>query len=268
MAASSVAFGLITASAVNRMPATDRGEVTSPLAAHDTNCLLPPGAIESRLSDIDEGKALVQIERDQIEALVDPTPAVIQHSAIPPGLGMLYRYHPDAAQRLADGFLRFLHSGQGRLVVARSRSGTIVGYAVIEKPDPQERWGDPSAPPLWELGFIEVARGWRRQGIGRRLLRAAFDDRIVVATCYAWHWDLLGTRLSKSAYRDALQCFLGPEGFKPLETDEPNIREDPAKLLLARIGPLVDPQAYARFLALLRRGEGTDPARGSSLFPD
>lgn len=200
-----------------------------------------------------------QIEKQSVQILVDPPPEVIQQATIATGLGILFRYHPDARQRLAEAFVRFVHTVEGRLVLARSEKKMIVGYAAIEKPDPQERWGGPSAPELWELGFIEVARGWRRRGIGRELLQACFadgmfDDRIVLATCYAWHWDLRGTVLSKPDYRDTLVRFLSSEDFKVVKTDESNIAEDPANRLLARIGPRVDPVVYSKFVALLYTG--------------
>lgn len=203
-------------------------------------------------------------EQDVLEFLVDPTPEVIQECRIAPGLGIIYRYHPDAGQRLAEGFPRFVEGREGRLVLARFTEGLIVGYALIAKPDPRERWGDPSAPELRELGFIEVARGWRRQGIGRRLLRAcfadgAFDDRIVLSTAYAWHWDLQGSGLSKGAYREVLLRLFGSEGFKAVETDEGNIREDPANRLLVRVGLRVDPEATTRFLALLQAAHAEAP---------
>jgi acetoin utilization protein AcuA len=207
------------------------------------------------------GKSLVESGQDQVEILVDTTPEVIQQSAIAPGMGILYHYHPDAGQRLADGFVHFAQTVEGRLVLACCKTDLIVGYAVIEKPDPQERWAEQDASELWEPAFIEVARRWRQRGIGQKLLRACFadgvfDERIVLATGYAWHWDLKDTHLSKTAYRDALSRLLGSEGFKPFETDEPNIREDPANRLLARIGPRVNPSIYHQFVALLRTGPG------------
>lgn len=190
-----------------------------------------------------------------IEVLVDPPVEVIRQSVVTPGMGILYRYHPDTDQRLAEGFPRFIEDGQGRLVVARSGKN-IVGYAAITRPDSQERWGDPSAPELWELAFIEVARGWRQRGIGRELLGACFadgalDDRIVLATAYVWHWDLEGTGLSKEEYQDVLVRTFRSIGFEPLETDEPNIQEDPTNRLLVRVGPRVNPKVREAFLALL-----------------
>ena len=197
----------------------------------------------------------------EVEVLVNPTAEVLGQCTIAPGMGILYHYHPDADRRLVEGFPRFLENGEGRLVVARSATD-IVGYVAITRPAPQERWGDASAPKLLELGFIEVARGWRQRGIGRKLLRACFadgrlDNHIVLATAYAWHWDLEGTELSKDAYRKVLDRFFGSEGFAPFETDEPNIAEDPANRLLVRIGPRVSPETLARFLALLHAGEAT-----------
>jgi GNAT superfamily N-acetyltransferase len=218
------------------------------------------------------GKAQEESEQEPVlEVLVDPPLEVIRQSVITPGMGILYRYHPDTDRRLAEGFPRFIESGQGRLVVARS-GRNIVGYAVITRPDSQERWGDPGAPELWELAFIEVARGWRQRGIGRELLRACFadgalDDRIVLATAYAWHWDLVGTGLSKDTYQDVLVRCFGSVGFEPLQTDEPNIQEDPANRLLVRIGPRVSPKVREEFLALLHLGETTALASRNGIGP-
>lgn len=205
-----------------------------------------------------------------VEVLVNPAAEVMQQSTIAPGMGILYRYHPDANQRLADGFPRFIQDGQGRLAIARVGKD-IIGYVVIVKPDLQERWGDPNAPALWELGFIEVARGWRGRGIGRKLLRACFadgslDDQIVLATAYSWHWDLDGTGLSKNAYRKVLDRFFGFEGFQPLDTDEPNIMEDPANRLLVRIGPRVRPDVCAQFLALAHADQGRIAAHPTTII--
>ena len=151
------------------------------------------------------GKLLEDIDPQPVktEVLVNPAVEILQESTIAPGMGILYRYHPDSDRRLAEGFPRFIQYTAGRLVVARSGKD-IVGYVVIASRDPHERWGHASAPKLLELGFIEVARGWRKRGIGRKLLHACFadralDDQIVLATAYAWHWDLEGTQLSKDA---------------------------------------------------------------------
>jgi len=218
------------------------------------------------------GKAQEENEQEPvIEVLVDPSLEAIRQSVVTSGMGILYRYHPDTDQRLAEGFPRFIEGGQGRLVVARSGQH-IVGYAVITRPDSQERWGEPSAPELWELAFIEVARGWRQRGIGRGLLRACFadgalDDRIVLATAYVWHWDLEGTGLSKEAYQDVLVRCFGSVGFESLQTDEPNIQEDPANRLLVRIGPRVNPKVREEFLALLHPGETAALASRAGIAP-
>jgi acetoin utilization protein AcuA len=208
----------------------------------------------------------MNVSSDSVEILIDPLPEVIERSAVAAGMGVLYRYHPDSTQRLAEGFPRFAQTTDGRLVLARAMDHRIVGYALIARPDPRERWADPSAPEVWELGMIEVARGWRRRGIGRQLLRACladgrYEDRIVLATAYSWHWDLHGTHLAKAEYRAVLLRLFGSEGFRQFATNEPNVQEDPANHLLVRIGPRVRPEARARFLNLLQ----TDPARATAL---
>lgn len=203
---------------------------------------------------------------DSVEILIDSLPEVIEQSTVATGMGVLYHYHPDSTQRLAEGFPRFAQTTDGRLVLARAMNHLIVGYALIARPDPRERWGDPSVPEVWELGMIEVARGWRGRGIGRQLLRACFadgryDDRIVLATAYSWHWDLQGTHLSKAEYRAVLLRLFGSEGFHQFATNEANVQEDPANRLLVRIGPRVTPEARARLQNLLQ----TDPARATAL---
>ncbi len=207
---------------------------------------------------------------DSVELLVDPTSEIISQSRVAPGMGALYSYHPDSGQRLGEGFPRFAQTTEGRLVLARTMKGLIVGYALIARPDPRERWRDRSAPEIWELGMIEVARGWRKRGIGRKLLEAcfadgAFDDRIVLATAYSWHWDLKGTGLSKAAYREVLSRLFSTAGFTRLATNEPNIQEDPANQLFGLIGPRVNRDALARFLVLLQADRGLASDAGESL---
>src|SRR5574341_2049634 len=51
------------------------------------------------------GRMNVLIE--SVEILVDPPPEVIEQSTVAAGMGILYRYHPDSTQRLAEGFPPF-----------------------------------------------------------------------------------------------------------------------------------------------------------------
>jgi hypothetical protein len=44
---------------------------------------------------------------DSVEILIDPRPEVIEQSTVAAGMGILYRYHPDSTERLAEGFSCF-----------------------------------------------------------------------------------------------------------------------------------------------------------------
>ncbi len=172
---------------------------------------------------------------------------LIRQLKIDPGLGHLTSSSPTVERERLIGTAR---RRDGNVTLAYTDDGVIVGYVAISHPDERDRWGN--IKDVYEMLAIDVSRHWRGRGIGQQLLRVAFADhiwdrRIVFATAYSWHWDLEDTGLSKEAYAKMLADIVHTVGFIPFETDEPNIRWDPANMLLVRVGADVDESTYCSF---------------------
>lgn len=137
----------------------------------------------------------------------------------------------------------------GRVYIARA-GREIVGYVAFHRPDEFSRWY--RHPDVLELGGIEVARGWRRRKVGSHLLRYVFaedcwKDFIVISTEYFRHWDTDGNRMDVWEYRNMLDRFFSQVGFMPMPTNDPDIMEHPANMLMARVGSRVDMEAIMFF---------------------
>jgi acetoin utilization protein AcuA len=87
---------------------------------------------------------------------------------------------------------------------------------------------------------LEVAMGTGR-----------FEDKIVLATLYHWHYDLEHSGLSSYAYRRLLERLYGSVGFRVYKTDDPEIAYYPSNSLMARVGPRASPELRAAFEHLL-----------------
>ncbi len=141
-----------------------------------------------------------------------------------------------------------------------------IGYLSVQPPDPVERWGAlrraPGGDAVYEIGAIEVAPRARGAGHGSALLDTAFgggrfDDALVLAVLYAWHYDLARRGLGALQVRRALQRFYARVGFEARTTRDPDITEDPANALLVRVGSRAPAGLVAAFEALR-----TQPAGG------
>lgn len=165
-----------------------------------------------------------------------------------------------ALERIAGG-------AGSNVILAHSEDGRIVGFVAIAPPSTAERWGKPFIPGLIEAMAIEVSQEWRGLGIANKMMETGlrdpwFDDKIVICTGYAWHWDLESSGLDKAAYRRMLLEYLEKAGFMYYETDEPNVNLDSANFFTARIGPGVDAELYDRFEQLLFKDQAWADFRG------
>ncbi len=127
---------------------------------------------------------------------------------------------------------------EGLVYIARHQQ-EIIGYVLFHKPSEYTRWS--RHPRLLELGAIEVSRSWQRLGIAKELLRQAFknemlEDYVVITTEFYWHWDLKGSGLDVFGYQRMLTRLFGSVGFKRRGTDDPDILEHPANMLMVRFG--------------------------------
>jgi len=130
------------------------------------------------------------------------------------------------------------NSPEGLVYIARHEQ-EIVGYVLFHYPSRYSRWS--RHPRLLELGAIEVAPRWQRRGIAGALLQRAFtndqlEQYVVITTEYFWHWDLKNSGLDVWEYQKMLTRLFGSVGFKRRRTDDPEILEHPANMLMVRFG--------------------------------
>lgn len=170
------------------------------------------------------------------------------------GLGVFPQYR--SIIRDKDTLKEIAALEDANMVIAYNEDGKIVGYVAFSYPSPLERWCKNGHGLLYELGSIEVSRGWRRLGLAKKMLEIAleddeWEDKILFLTGFSWHWDMQGTGLPKSNYRNMLMHIFQPFGFRHFYTTEPNIIMDSANMLMARIGARVSDEDRERFLDLV-----------------
>ncbi len=168
-----------------------------------------------------------------------------------PGLRAFAR-RPEREHEL---LLKIVDSEQGELILAYTAEGVIVGQLTVAR-----------AGAWWEQTeicrevAIEVSENWRQLGIASRLItlastRADLEERILLAMGLSWHWDLETPGLNAIQYRAMLIRLVAPYGFTEYLTTEPNIRDNPANILLARLGSRVPFAEINRFYTCLLRSE-------------
>lgn len=175
------------------------------------------------------------------------------------GIGASSGDSPKGREYQREALIHVAEAG-GRVVVALE-GAEIVGYVTLHKPGPDQRWGRWPLLPVLELGGIEVARGYRRQGMARGMIAEALSDpiietRVVYAVAYAWYWDLEINGLNKGEYRSMLARLLEPFGFREVWTDDPDVLLDPNNLMLVRVGARVSFDIRRAFERRLVEGRG------------
>lgn len=130
----------------------------------------------------------------------------------------------------------------------------IVSYVTFQKPD-YPWWQERCFSRLLELGSIETDPAWRKMGLTTTMLDQVlknpafpyFEDFIIIAVQFIHSWDLATTGLNPWAYRALMTRFFGRYGFVPWETVDPEVREHPCNLLLARSGRETSPADSKHF---------------------
>jgi acetoin utilization deacetylase AcuC-like enzyme/GNAT superfamily N-acetyltransferase len=135
------------------------------------------------------------------------------------------------------------------LTLAHTPSGEIVGEVTLA---PGDEWWE-GLENVYEVA-IEVSSTWRGLGIAKNLLAFALDldaleDMILFAMGLSWHWDMENLGLNVFRYRELISRLFASQGFIEYATTEPNVRMEPANVLLARIGKRVDQRVTGRFLS-------------------
>ncbi len=168
--------------------------------------------------------------------------------------------------RQHQALVKIAASEDGCVSIARSEN-QLVAYAAFHRPDSFERMGTDTTGGIYELGAVEVTPARRSGHLARRLLELTFEtglfeDRVVIATLYYWHYDLEGSGLSIYRYRNLLERLYASVGFSVFTTDDPEIRGYPENALMARIGASA-PQEVVQSFHNLRFTEKGMPMSGS-----
>lgn len=129
------------------------------------------------------------------------------------------------------------------LIFTATLANIIVSYVSFQKPD-YPWWQKRCFPYLIELGSIETDPSWRNMGISKALLENLFknsnflffEDFIVIAVQFIQSWDLINTGMSPWTYRQFMLDFFKKFDFVTWETVDPEVREHPCNILLARVG--------------------------------
>jgi acetoin utilization protein AcuA len=155
-----------------------------------------------------------------------------------------------APERQLEALIGIAQDSLGCVCFARL-GHRLVGYATFHPPDKIERWSGASVPGLLELGAVETSKLHRGRHLARHLLEVAFktgrfEDKIVIATIYHWHFDLEGTGLTTYAYKKLLERLYTGVGMQVFKTDDPEL-DFPGNSLMARVGPQAMPELIAEF---------------------
>ncbi len=140
------------------------------------------------------------------------------------------------------------------LIFITALANTVVSYASFQTPD-YPWWQERCFPRLTELGSIETAPSWRKMGLINILMTAIFlnldfayfEDFIIIAVQFIQSWDLRNTGLSPWAYRQFMLDLFGKYGFVTWETIDPEIREHPCNILVARVGTNINVNLVKHF---------------------
>ena len=141
------------------------------------------------------------------------------------------------------------------LTLAYTPLGKIVGQVTVA---PADAWWS-GLEHVYETA-IEVSSNWRRQGIAQRLLTFAaeqeeLENMILLAMGLSWHWDTEGLGLNSLYYRELIARLFASQGFVEYLTSEPNIRMDPANILLVRLGSKIEEEQVDQFFQRLLQSE-------------
>ncbi len=131
---------------------------------------------------------------------------------------------------------------------------TVIGYATFHDPD-FPWWRNTGIAELVELGGLEIARPWRGVGVAKALFQALFcneqfpyfEDKIVMNIQTIYCWDLDCSAETTWQYRNMMKTMLEKFDFFVQFTDDPEVREHPANMLMVRIGRNTSKQSREAF---------------------
>jgi GNAT superfamily N-acetyltransferase len=178
-------------------------------------------------------------------------PALVEALQVDEGLRAFART-PDREHQL---LLDLASKPENRLTLAYTPAGKIVGQATLA---PLAGWWR-DIGNAYEIA-VEVSPAFRNLGVAHQLLSLALDfegveKSLVVGLGFSWHWDYAGLGLSRFQYREVIARLFAAHGFAEYLTSEPNIRIDPANILLARLGRCMEQESMSRFFEWLLQSD-------------
>lgn len=178
-------------------------------------------------------------------------PSLVESLQIDNGLRAFARL-PEREHEL---LLSIARQPESRLTLAYTTTGKIVGQATLA---PLDGWWQ-GIGNAYEVA-VEVSASWRELGIAHQLLALALEfetveEFLIIGLGLSWHWDYEGLGMSRFDYREMIARLFAAYGFAEYLTSEPNIRTDPANILVARLGSRIDGEHMNRFFQRLLQSE-------------
>ena len=179
------------------------------------------------------------------------TPAFVEGLQVDAGLRAFARL-PEREHQL---LLTLAGKPENRLTLAYTPAGKIVGQASLA---PLDGWRQ-GIGNVYEVA-VEVSPTFRNLGIAHQLLSLALDFEsvekyLILGLGFSWHWDYVGLGMSRFQYREMIARLFAAHGFAEYLTSEPNIRMDPANILVARLGACLEKESMSRFFEWLLHSE-------------
>ena len=179
------------------------------------------------------------------------SPALVEGLQVDEGLRAFARL-PEREHQLLIALAR---QPENRLTLAYTPAGKIVGQATLA---PLDGWWQ-GIENAYEVA-VEVSPIFRNLGVAHQLLSQALDFEsvekyLVVGLGLSWHWDYTGLGMSPFQYRELIARLFAAHGFAEYLTSEPNIRMDPANILVARLGRCLGKESMNRFFERLFQSE-------------
>jgi acetoin utilization protein AcuA len=179
------------------------------------------------------------------------TPSFIEGLKADEGLRAFAR-QPEREHQL---LLSIAQQPDNRLTLAYTATGKIIGQATLA---PLDHWWQ-DIGNAYEIA-VEVSSGWRKLGIAHHLLSFALEfesleEFLILGLGLSWHWDYEGLGISRFQYRELIARLFAAHGFTEYLTSEPNIRMDPANILVARLGSRLAEENMNRFFQRLLQSD-------------
>jgi len=179
------------------------------------------------------------------------SPSFVESLQVDEGLRAFARL-PEREHQL---LLSVARKPENRLTLAYTAIGSIVGQATLA---PLDNWWQ-DIGNAYEIA-VEVSSGWRKLGTAHRLLSFALEfesleEYLILGLGLSWHWDYEGLGITRFHYREMIARLFAAHGFTEYLTSEPNIRMDPANILVARLGSRLPQESMNRFFQRLLHSE-------------